>query len=1260
MSNSAEAGQSTYQYRKPFHFMGKEYRDSRNLAYAFADNWDIALSVFRRGSMENFWEEYVQAEEERASEIAAASAFFHEAYGKMWDGYNEDAVFQAVLYYIEPALNAIPILLADSDTAKLLTFEEFGEKLYIDSRIYEADAYYDEDRSKLRAREGTEDFSELAWQNRFYLEAAKNQVFSTYQPQLREVEERFVETGAKDGPDVLRELGVRFSYPTSFLYHGCRIQNMQEFASLMHGKEASGKISELVSEWRENPGRLLQELFEMRRYREPFEKWVAEVDEGRFYENSKELEKKWLELNKLAAEEGYERDTLFEGCRYIDEGGKSPVCDDFIGRCPVEAAEIKPFLESEIETAKDYITAVNESVNKAVRWHQAVKAVLTGIVETGLMNREDMEQDQPWKNCEAIPDRIEEVQKLLDAVQTYGTRLKDALSHYKKNCLPQGWDGADREERTMLLTLGWYPATDGESDQRNALLDKLAETWRRDQDISLLVDAGSILLSHLKRRLSGVCPEDMDKMKSVFADCPDWLILYDRVSELCDTEEKDRELKENWDKMCNLIFHDRAKPALENIFSEFEEKYRQNEETAVNTVKRGECFGGISYGENNTVSVAYVQPNEAKYPAPVYELIEEICRNSSDYMSNYRQQMDNFSSELSVILEEGCHYGKLSVDLKKWMDFISDLSDVKETLSKNSAEITSLIEDADKQMVQADDERARREEEEQRRKKEKEEEEQRKKKEKEEEERRKKKEKEEEERRRKKEKEEEERRIKQKKEQKRQKRKRFRKKYGAYLIIMGFIIALVIATAVTYYDRTQPSRELYASANALMSEGNYVEAAEQFSQLGDYEDSQEKAILCRYAEAEQLYDRGEYIEAAAIFRELGNYNDSDSRETDSVYMMAVKEYDQGAYESAYEMFQKMGDYKDSEEYMADCISASRMYCWDFSQGEEEVGGLITEKHGDVRMVTLDSGMTAAAFDGDGDYISCGTDLNLPENYTFNVILCCQDVDREYSAFFAKYENEGGSYSYSVNQGHINCRITDTDGNLQEIQTESSVNNGEWCMITIVKSGTSFKIFKDGILDAEGEVNAAGAGEDMVTIGRQALLSDPEDQAQFAGYIESIAIYNIALTSDTISSMADATLASDGIRYSSADSVLWNGHAYAVYANCDTWEDAQAYCESIGGHLATISSDEENAFLYSYIISQGYNNAYFGLADNLEEGTWYWVNGEELSYTNWHPKEPNGESAAEDYAMFYSKYSDGTWNDGNFSGKGSDAFICEWE
>lgn len=124
------------------------------------------------------------------------------------------------------------------------------------------------------------------------------------------------------------------------------------------------------------------------------------------------------------------------------------------------------------------------------------------------------------------------------------------------------------------------------------------------------------------------------------------------------------------------------------------------------------------------------------------------------------------------------------------------------------------------------------------------------------------------------------------------------------------------------------------------------------------------------------------------------------------------------------------------------------------------------------------------------------------------------------------------------------------------------------------------------------------------------------------------------------------------------------HYYEVFDNgISSWNAAEAYCESLGGHLATLTSEEENDHVYQLMRNAGYTSAYFGLTDQAAEGTWTWVTGESVAYTNWHSGEPNHENANEDYGMFYYKYSDGTWNDGDFGGRtvnGGSAFICEWD
>lgn len=132
----------------------------------------------------------------------------------------------------------------------------------------------------------------------------------------------------------------------------------------------------------------------------------------------------------------------------------------------------------------------------------------------------------------------------------------------------------------------------------------------------------------------------------------------------------------------------------------------------------------------------------------------------------------------------------------------------------------------------------------------------------------------------------------------------------------------------------------------------------------------------------------------------------------------------------------------------------------------------------------------------------------------------------------------------------------------------------------------------------------------------------------------------------------------------ADAVEFNGHYYYLYTGgiASSYEEALQYCKDKGGYLATLTSKEENDFVYSYIQQQDCDSAYFGLSVTANEGHWEWCTGETLSYTNWHSGEPNSESSNEDYALLYYKFTDGTWSDGDFGGStvdGGNAFICEW-
>lgn len=79
---------------------------------------------------------------------------------------------------------------------------------------------------------------------------------------------------------------------------------------------------------------------------------------------------------------------------------------------------------------------------------------------------------------------------------------------------------------------------------------------------------------------------------------------------------------------------------------------------------------------------------------------------------------------------------------------------------------------------------------------------------------------------------------------------------------------------------------------------------------------------------------------------------------------------------------------------------------------------------------------------------------------------------------------------------------------------------------------------------------------------------------------------------------------------------FNGSAYKVVNQVMTWQDAKLYSESLGGHLVTISSQDENEFVCNLMVESGISRTFWiGLTDESEEGNFVWVTGEPIIYTN---------------------------------------------
>jgi hypothetical protein len=110
----------------------------------------------------------------------------------------------------------------------------------------------------------------------------------------------------------------------------------------------------------------------------------------------------------------------------------------------------------------------------------------------------------------------------------------------------------------------------------------------------------------------------------------------------------------------------------------------------------------------------------------------------------------------------------------------------------------------------------------------------------------------------------------------------------------------------------------------------------------------------------------------------------------------------------------------------------------------------------------------------------------------------------------------------------------------------------------------------------------------------------------------------------------------------------NGLNYYILS-ADSWSASEAKARSLGGHLATIRSADEQAWLFStfgpYVHGSG-NGLWIGLTDANHEGEFTWVNGSPVNYTNWSPGEPSGRIPTESYVEIFGPddIRAGGWND----------------
>lgn len=202
-----------------------------------------------------------------------------------------------------------------------------------------------------------------------------------------------------------------------------------------------------------------------------------------------------------------------------------------------------------------------------------------------------------------------------------------------------------------------------------------------------------------------------------------------------------------------------------------------------------------------------------------------------------------------------------------------------------------------------------------------------------------------------------------------------------------------------------------------------------------------------------------------------------------------------------------------------------------------------------------------------------------------------------------------------------------------------------------------------VLDPQGRIcySHTGWGSQRIRLGEKAYLLPDENVPNLVASL---------LKDSGQTQTAAEQVGSRGPTYNQAElaelrqpdkRATYAGHSYLVAMKPTSWKEARKLAEALGGHLATISDENENTFVGKLARKNGAGNVWIGLSDEANEGSFIWVTGEPLAFTKWRSGEPNNNSAEqtpENYAVIATSSAANEWND--LGGDAIRPFVVEFD
>lgn len=456
----------------------------------------------------------------------------------------------------------------------------------------------------------------------------------------------------------------------------------------------------------------------------------------------------------------------------------------------------------------------------------------------------------------------------------------------------------------------------------------------------------------------------------------------------------------------------------------------------------------------------------------------------------------------------------------------------------------------------------------------------------------------------------------------------------------------------------------YDNAIAIYKAGSYLEAKALFEELGSFKESKNYATKCQTAYDKAVYDRanelfaaGELTGARELFVSLGRYQKSESRvaEIDAAlaaqqqaayeqecYLQAVQLKEEGKLAQARDKFVEAGNLNDSTDQLYQILEVlAKDEVYEFALLDVQYGRL---EDALVRFETLDGYLDSA------DRASELRETLKQQRY--DEAAQAEDSSRAYLIYLALGDYQDSAAKAAALQPETG--ILSLFNAAEVLRKEKRFAEAAEGYALCENYQESNKLAKQMTEDAENSAlfERAHILTDLWQLEEANAIYKALGNFSYANRMGIERISAGQLRDDATYPVSETFIAPDG-----------TAHRYRMYKGVPRWVEAEAFCRALGGHMATLTSEEENQFVHSYMWNGGFTTAYFGLEDEERDHTWEWVSGEPVEYTNWDPGEPS-YSGRERYGMYFYKHTTGTWNDAHFYEDAEDdpgcSFICEWD